>query len=254
LSSSENDITLVDLFSGIGMFHLGARRAGLIFANSFFSEIDSFRSAVYLKNFPESKPLGDVTKIDCLDLLDKKNIILTCGFPCKNISIANQSDNRGIYGSESRLWFNAFEIICRIRPRVILIENSAILIVRGFNRILTQIASLGYDAEWKIIRASEYGYPHERARLFVVAYTNGIRHQRLGEAGKDSSLFKQRRSGQINLPVGIKRFRPEIISRNLRNDYGYPSRLDRHRLASIGNSLIPDIAEDIFINIVENIL
>jgi site-specific DNA-cytosine methylase len=76
---------LVDLFSGIGGFHLGAKYAGFNFDKVFFSEIDRYATAVYQKRFPEAVPLGDIRSIEWKkfkeSLGEAAQVFTTGGFP-----------------------------------------------------------------------------------------------------------------------------------------------------------------------------
>ena len=76
---------LVDLFAGIGGFHLGAQWAGVHFDKVFFSEIEPYAIEVYQKNFPKAIPLGDIRKIDWKQLRENlgeaAQVYATGGFP-----------------------------------------------------------------------------------------------------------------------------------------------------------------------------
>jgi site-specific DNA-cytosine methylase len=54
------------------------------------------------------------------------------------------------------------------------VENVAALLNRGLDEVLGSLAESGYDAEWQMLRASEFGLPHRRERLFLVAYDASI--------------------------------------------------------------------------------
>lgn len=84
----------LDLFSGIGGFHLGLKWAGFKFDKVFYSDIEEYANKVYAKNFPNAIPLGDVTKI-CPYILPPIGIA-TAGFPCQDISLAGKQ--KGIIG------------------------------------------------------------------------------------------------------------------------------------------------------------
>ena len=71
-------VTLLDLFSGIGGFHLGLEQAGFEFEWVGFSEIDKYAKATYTKNFPNAEDLGDIRTISKLPKID----IITFGSPC----------------------------------------------------------------------------------------------------------------------------------------------------------------------------
>lgn len=81
-------MNLLDLFSGIGGFHLGFKMAGYEFDWVGYSEIDEYANKVYRKNFPDAVALGDITKLKGADLPSVD--VLTGGFPCQDISYAGK--------------------------------------------------------------------------------------------------------------------------------------------------------------------
>lgn len=89
------------------------------------------------------------------------------GFPCQDISDAGK--RAGIDGERSGLWAEFVRVVREVRPRYVLVENVRALLVRGLDRVLGNLAALGFDAEWGVFTASEVGAPHERARVFVLA-------------------------------------------------------------------------------------
>jgi DNA (cytosine-5)-methyltransferase 1 len=93
------------------------------------------------------------------------------GFPCQDISHAGGWANgqKGINGERSGLWSEMFRVVCEIRPRHAFIENSSNLLIYGFERVLSDLASVGYDAKWGVLRASDVGAIHERSRIWVRA-------------------------------------------------------------------------------------
>jgi len=97
------------------------------------------------------------------------------GFPCQDISAAG--NGAGIDGERSGLWFEMFRVVCEVRPRLVFVENSPILTIRGLDRVLGSLASMGYDAEWGVLGADSVGACHRRERIWICAYTNEIRLQ-----------------------------------------------------------------------------
>tara|TARA_E500000318_G_scaffold110969_1_gene127891 strand:+ start:2379 stop:3080 length:702 start_codon:yes stop_codon:yes gene_type:complete len=93
------------------------------------------------------------------------------GFPCQDISSAGKGD--GIEGRKSGLWSEMFRIVGEVRPKFVFVENSDRLVSRGLGRVLGDLASIGYNAEWMRLRAGECGANHVRPRLWVLAYANG---------------------------------------------------------------------------------
>jgi hypothetical protein len=83
-----------------------------------------------------------------------------------------------------------FRIIRMVRPNFVLIENSSALLVRGGVRVLRDLASIGYDAQWQVVTAKEVGASHERKRLFIVAYPNIFNgKKRMGNIFKRAQTF-----------------------------------------------------------------
>ena len=89
------------------------------------------------------------------------------GFPCQDISCAGKGE--GINGKRSGLWAEMARIIGEVQPRFAFIENSPMLVTRGLSRVLADLDSMGFDAEWGCIGASSVGAPHKRERLWIVA-------------------------------------------------------------------------------------
>lgn len=88
------------------------------------------------------------------------------GFPCQDVS--NAGKRAGLDGERSGMWRHFARIIDEIQPRLVFIENVAALRGRGLDRVLADLASLGFDAEWSTVRASDVGAPHGRDRIFIL--------------------------------------------------------------------------------------
>jgi len=152
------------LFSGIGGIELGFQCAG--FKTKWFIEKDEYAKKILRKNFPDAIIYDDITKIDFRSI--PKVDVLTGGFPCQDISYAGKGI--GISGSHSSLWKYYKEAIRVLRPRYAFIENVPAIVRRGLNVVLSDIAEVGYDAEWYNLSASAVGAFHKRERFFVIAY------------------------------------------------------------------------------------
>lgn len=99
--------------------------------------------------------------------------VISGGFPCQDISSAGKG--AGIDGDRSGLWTEMARIIGEVRPRFVFVENSPMLVSRGLTRVIGDLAKMGYDAHWARLSASNFGAPHIRDRLWIVAYTNSQR-------------------------------------------------------------------------------
>ena len=114
-----------------------------------------------------SEHRGDESKT-CLNCLEPVDVIAG-GFPCQDVSVAGK--RAGIKeGTRSGLWFEFHRIICELRPRYVFVENVSGLLTDGMGRVLGDLASIGYDAEWEVLSAADVGAPHLRKRVFIVAY------------------------------------------------------------------------------------
>ena len=247
---------VLDLFSGIGGFSLGLERAGM--RTAAFCEIDPFCQKVLRKHWPDIPRYGDVTDLTA-ERLKQDGIeadVICGGFPCQDLSHAQQRGARGLDGERSGLWREYARLVGEIRPRHVVVENVPALADRGLGRVLGQLSEIGYDAEWGIISAGQLGLAHERKRLWIVAYpardgrrgvdkdSEGRRprldiSRHLAQVGQERRAERRRGPADILQPVGRPFASP---SRGIgRNDDGLPAGVDR--LRAIGNAVVPRIAE-----------
>lgn len=112
--------------------------------------------------------------------------VISGGFPCQDISSAGKG--AGIDGERSGLWSEMARIISEVRPREVWVENSPMLVSRGLARVISDLAQMGYDAHWTRFSASNFGAPHIRDRLWIVAYSQSLRCK----AENQSSRFHQK--------------------------------------------------------------
>ncbi len=99
--------------------------------------------------------------------------VVSGGFPCQDISAAGKG--AGLEGERSGLWVEMARIIGEVRPEFAFVENSPMLTSRGLDRVLGDLAEMGFDARWGVLGADDVGAPHRRERIWVVAHckTNG---------------------------------------------------------------------------------
>ena len=177
--------TFIDLFAGIGGFHIAMHNIGgkCVFA----SEWDKDCRKTYTSNFskisenlfdtegnPNENFVGDITKISPYEI--PNHDILCGGFPCQPFSQAGYK--KGFEDTRGTLFFNIANIINEKKPKAILLEN-----VRGllnhdngktFNVIKNTITNLGYTFHFKIVKASDFNCPQHRPRLFMVGFRKDI--------------------------------------------------------------------------------
>ena len=157
-------LTVGSLFAGIGGFDLGLERAGM--QVRWQVENNPFSQHILNKHWPDVPCYGDIREVrgEEVEPVD----VLCGGFPCQDIS--NAGLRAGIEGARSSLWKEIARLVGELRPRYLIVENVAALRRRGLDVVLSDLAALGYDAEWDGLRASDFGAPHRRDRIWIVAY------------------------------------------------------------------------------------
>ena len=184
-------LTVGSLFSGIGGLDLGLERAGMRVI--WQSEIDPYACRVLQKHWPEVPNHGDIKQIDW-DTIERPNVICG-GYPCQPFS---QAGKRKGETDPRHLWPWVREAISRLRPDYAILENVRGHLSRGGVSVIGDLASIGYDAEWRIVSAASVGANHRRDRIIIVAYPSSVGRLDSGteinstEAGEPS----QRESGQ----------------------------------------------------------
>ena len=133
------------------------------------AENDKYASKLIAERFNITN-YGDIRSINWHDV--EPIDILTAGYPCQPFSIAG--DRKG-KNDPRHIWPNIKEIIGILRPRIVILENVKGHLTLGFDEVLKGLTQIGYDARWEIVRASQVGAPHHRARIFVIAYPSGER-------------------------------------------------------------------------------
>ena len=167
-----NRINLLDLFSGIGGFHLGLEKSGFE-VDSYFSEVDKYAISVYKNNFKNSTYVGSVTDVRGGEL--PRIDAITFGSPCQDFSLAGK--RKGMGGNRSSLIAKAIRLISECRPRFFIWEN-----VKGtfssnngedFWAIIQAFANIGgYRLEWQLLNTSWF-LPQNRERVYLVGYLGG---------------------------------------------------------------------------------
>tara|TARA_R100001594_G_scaffold6004_2_gene17666 strand:+ start:2519 stop:3448 length:930 start_codon:yes stop_codon:yes gene_type:complete len=161
-------IKIGSLFSGIGGFELGLER-GIPGSRTVWQvEQNEFCQRVLRRHWPEAKLYDDVVGVGGNNLEEVD--ILCGGFPCQDLSFAGRRN--GLDGKKSGLWWEMWRVIGELRPRVVCVENVPGLFTLGIREVLGSLAEIGYDAEWQVISAAQFGAPHLRRRVFIVAYTS----------------------------------------------------------------------------------
>jgi len=242
-------LRLGELFAGYGGLGMAVEEVfGAELA--WVSEWEAAPSKILAHHWPTVPNYGDVTKIDwaAIEPVD----IISGGSPCQDLSLAGK--RRGMAdGTRSNLWESMREGIATIKPKYVVWENvrgalsaEAISVsdmeqregflgergghLRALGRVLGDLADLGYDAEWRGLRASDVGAPHGRFRVFILATARdsslrGRDHARLARPPRDQEWERPRPVGGPDKPataippsVGGREGRPEHAWQQRRPD------------------------------------
>lgn len=160
--------SFVELFAGIGGFHVGLQRLGghCVLA----SEIDTFAQRVYQRNFPGTRLVGNIYDLNRKDLPMASPDLLVGGFPCQSFSISGKM--KGFGDENGVLFFELARVIQMCQPRALLLENVPHLleIDHAWKTVETTLHEIGYTFVHKKVINAKYVVPQSRSRLYIVAF------------------------------------------------------------------------------------
>lgn len=186
--------TIGSLFTGYGGLDMGVAMAVDPTARvAWTSDVEPGPCRLAEVRWPDTPNLGDITQINW-DEVEPVDIICG-GSPCQDLSLAGKRAGMAT-GTRSGLWESMAAAIETIHPRLVVWENvqgalsanayspvesePTMLgtgangpLVRAAGRVVGDLASLGYSCAWRVVRASDVGAPHQRARFFLIGYPDG---------------------------------------------------------------------------------
>lgn len=258
-------MNILDLFSGIGGFSLGFESANFkdydftklpneqkskndgFFKTLAFCEIDRACHAVLKKHFGDVPIFDDVTKITAKELKELGRIdIITGGFPCQDLSLAGKK--AGLNAERSGLFSEILRIANETKPKYIIFENTPELIrnKRYFSIFAKELRQCGYEYRAFLLRASAYGYMHERKRAYVIAYAT--KKRRLNDDEIFGCLSDENTRKPSKEELGLYREYAKWQRRgydntehlpDIRNANGISEAIQR--IGMLGNSVVPEI-------------
>jgi len=175
----KNQVKIIDLFAGIGGFHLAFHESGAecVFA----SEWDEHARKTYEHNLKKVSPeifknnlfAGDITKVNPKDIPDFD--VICGGFPCQPFSQAGFK--KGFEDDRGNLFFHIAEIIRKKKPKAFFLENVRHLFKHDDGKTFATIRKileedLGYSFHYKIVKGTDFNIPQHRPRLFMVGFRN----------------------------------------------------------------------------------
>ena len=227
--------TLVELFAGVGGFRCGLNHVELkndkvvekgdwkcLWANQWEPATKSQEAYdCYVKRFGSD----NVSNVDIFEV-DKHEIpnhtLLVGGFPCQDYSVAQTlSNSKGIEGKKGVLWWAIEQTLAIKQPPFVLLENVDRLLLspakqrgRDFGMILRSFYENGYDVQWRVINAGEYGLPQKRRRTYIFAYHKSTNYykkmQKISE--RDICFEKGIFAKQFPIKDGYEKIVKNVIS------------------------------------------
>lgn len=186
--------TIGSLFTGYGGLDMGVAMAIDPDARvAWTSDVEPGPCKLATVRWPDTPNLGDITKINWVDV---EPVDIICGgSPCQDLSLAGKRAGMAT-GTRSGLWESMADAIETIRPRLVVwenvlgalsgrayspVESEPTMLGTGANgpalraagRVVGDLATLGYSCSWRVVRASDVGAPHQRARFFLIGYPDG---------------------------------------------------------------------------------
>jgi DNA (cytosine-5)-methyltransferase 1 len=221
----------LDLFSGIG----GITKALEGYVKPIaYCEIDRYARGVLLSRMSSGNlpiaPIWDDVQTLYGSLLPPVDIIYG-GFPCQDISVAGKQV--GLDGKRSGLFFEILRLAREIRPSFIFLENVPNIRTKGLDRVVSELAEIGYDCRWDTLSAADVGANHKRERWFLLAHAQCERLERYVQSEVKSTQSGRESSGWWETEPSVGR----VVD-------GVPKRVDR--LRALGNAVVSAQAREAF--------
>ena len=202
--------TAIELFAGVGGFRCGLNHVELkddkvvekgnwkfLWANQWEPATKSQEAyECYAKRFGEDSVSNvDIFEVDKHDIPD--HTLLVGGFPCQDYSVAQTlSNSKGIEGKKGVLWWAIEQTLAIKQPPFVLLENVDRLLLspakqrgRDFGIMLRSFYENGYDVQWRVINAGEYGLPQKRRRTYIFAYHKSTNYYKRMQKVKDRDVI-----------------------------------------------------------------
>lgn len=168
METATRPMRVISFFAGIGGFDLGLERAGMSVVAQ--CEKDKYCQQVLRKHWPDVPLFGDIKDVKSNELPEAE--VWTGGFPCQDVSLANQGKRKGLAGERSGLFFEFRRLLSERLPPWIILENVPGLLNSNngedFRTIVESLGQLGYSLAWRVLDAKYFGTPQRRRRIYIV--------------------------------------------------------------------------------------
>lgn len=169
----------VDLFSGAGGLSLGFEMAG--FNNVFSVEYDKKIAETYKKNFPTHnllvKDIQEIADDEIITLQHNQEVdVVIGGPPCQGFSLAGRIGRSFVEDKRNYLFKEFARVVKIIEPKMFVMENVARMISHNKGETIKELTNefkkIGYNVQYKVLQAADYGVPQKRQRIFIVGTKN----------------------------------------------------------------------------------
>jgi DNA (cytosine-5)-methyltransferase 1 len=197
---------VVELFAGVGGFRIGLERSGwqVVWANQWEpTTITQHAFDCYVRHFDSGEHVcADIHEVLNEAESGRREIpghdLLVGGFPCQDYSVAKTLNQAvGIVGKKGVLWWEILRLLTMKRPRYLFLENVDRLLKsptsqrgRDFGVMLVTLANLGYEVEWRVVNAADYGFPQKRRRVLIVGRLAGEQARDPNDVVYDGTLAR----------------------------------------------------------------
>lgn len=203
-------IKVAELFAGVGGFRIGLENSkNRIFDVTWANQWEPSRKVqhafdCYSQHFDSGKHVNkDIAEVTDKEMADTNVDMIVGGFPCQDYSVARSlSGELGIQGKKGVLFWQIVRFMQNTFPKYILLENVDRLLKspssqrgRDFSVMLSTLNELGYDIEWRVVNAADYGNSQRRRRVFIfgykrdLAYGTSLQKEKLEDLVYEKGMF-----------------------------------------------------------------
>jgi len=204
--------TVISLFAGAGGMDLGFKQAGydIIWSNEF----DPVSASTYKNNIGDHVVVGDIQKVPNRAIPKNADVVIG-GFPCQGFSIANNNRKRtGMKDERNHLYKEMLRVIRHVKPKFFIAENvKGILNIQGGHVmeeiIMPDFRKLGYEVDYKLLNAADYGVPQQRERVFIIGSRTDVNRSKFYPKQTHAD-FNKISNGQLKLQLDKRKLKKYV--------------------------------------------
>lgn len=227
----------LSLFSGaggglLGTKLLGWKHVGYVEWNEYCQRVIAARIADgYLDSAPIFTDVREFVQSGAAEQYRGIADVVSAGFPCQPFSVAGKQAGAD---DERNMWPATVEVIRRVQPQSVLLENVPGLVSCGYiGTVLADLANLGYVGRWGVLGASDVGAPHRRKRLWIVA------NAKCSTSNLQSKFYVQRRWQEQAKQAGMGSYGKELADSSSKHGDGVCNyagiRMESSEVPELGN-------------------